>query len=135
MRKLSVLFSLFAFLMIAPADAKNADKDNGKQKAKNEWRKTDKDEDRERKRDTDRERNRREDYRYEDEDLAGWARRTEGHRPHDRNGDGLITRNEWPGNDVSFRRLDRNGDGVISKYDRSLAPTTSNVHGERGRRR
>lgn len=47
-------------------------------------------------------------------------RQTEGHRPHDSNGDGVITRNEWPGNDKSFRDLDRNGDGVISKYDQSM---------------
>lgn len=32
----------------------------------------------------------------------------------DTNNDGVITRNEWRGNDNSFRQHDRNGDGVIS---------------------
>ncbi len=32
----------------------------------------------------------------------------------DTNNDGAITRNEWRGNDNSFRQHDRNGDGVIS---------------------
>jgi hypothetical protein len=52
------------------------------------------------------------------------ARRTEGHRPQDLNGDGRITRNEWPGNDASFRRLDRNADGAITDYDRNYSRST-----------
>lgn len=32
----------------------------------------------------------------------------------DTNGDGVITRREWRGNDRSFRNHDRNGDGVLS---------------------
>lgn len=32
----------------------------------------------------------------------------------DKNGDGVITRREWRGNDRSFRNHDRNGDGVLS---------------------
>jgi hypothetical protein len=36
----------------------------------------------------------------------------------DRNGDGMITRDEWTGDDASFRKHDRNGDGVISAADR-----------------
>ena len=32
----------------------------------------------------------------------------------DANGDGVITRQEWRGNDRSFRNHDRNRDGVIS---------------------
>ena len=47
-----------------------------------------------------------------------WKRATEGHRPQDLNGDGVITRNEWPGNDVSFRELDRDGDGALTNKDR-----------------
>jgi hypothetical protein len=39
-------------------------------------------------------------------------------RGYDRNGDGVITRNEFPGNDVAFSRLDKNRDGVISAADR-----------------
>jgi len=35
-------------------------------------------------------------------------------RGMDRNGDGVITRKEWNGNDVSFRNHDWNGDGVLS---------------------
>ena len=51
-------------------------------------------------------------------------RRTEGHRPQDLNGDGRITRKEWPGNDTSFKELDRNGDGVITDYDRNYNRST-----------
>ncbi len=36
----------------------------------------------------------------------------------DRDGNGVITRDEWRGNDNSFRKHDRNGDGVISAADR-----------------
>jgi hypothetical protein len=36
------------------------------------------------------------------------------HRGMDRNGDGIISRREWRGNDVSFDRHDRNGDGILS---------------------
>jgi len=36
------------------------------------------------------------------------------HRGMDRNGDGVITRDEWRGNENSFRRQDRNDDGVLS---------------------
>lgn len=35
-------------------------------------------------------------------------------RGMDQNGDGVITRAEWRGNDQSFRQHDRNGDGVLS---------------------
>lgn len=38
-------------------------------------------------------------------------------RGYDRNGDGVISRNEFPGNDNAFNRLDRNGDGVLSQAD------------------
>ena len=37
---------------------------------------------------------------------------------YDRNGDGVITRDEFPGNAAAFNRLDRNGDGVLSAADR-----------------
>lgn len=47
-----------------------------------------------------------------------FKRGTEGHQPHDLNGDGQITRNEWPGNDTSYRQMDTNGDGVLTKKDR-----------------
>ena len=36
------------------------------------------------------------------------------HRGRDANGDGVITRAEWRGNDVSFRNHDWNGDGILS---------------------
>ncbi|MBI4445313.1 MAG: EF-hand domain-containing protein [Acidobacteria bacterium] len=36
------------------------------------------------------------------------------HRGIDRNSDGIITRQEWPGNDQSFSKLDRNGDGILA---------------------
>ena len=35
-------------------------------------------------------------------------------RAMDRNGDGVITRAEWQGNDQAFRQQDRNGDGILS---------------------
>ena len=35
-------------------------------------------------------------------------------RGMDTNNDGRITRDEWRGNDTSFRNQDRNGDGVLS---------------------
>lgn len=47
-----------------------------------------------------------------------WKRSTEGHRPDDLNGDGIISRNEWPGNDASFRELDTDKDGVLTNKDR-----------------
>jgi hypothetical protein len=54
-----------------------------------------------------------------------WPRETtRGHRPHDDNGDGVVTRNEWPGDDDSFKRLDRNGDGSLSRADRQVKPRT-----------
>ena len=37
----------------------------------------------------------------------------------DRNGDGVITRREWNGNDVSFRNHDWNGDGALSGRTRA----------------
>jgi hypothetical protein len=46
-------------------------------------------------------------------------RTTEGHRPQDLNGDGVISRKEWPGDDQSFRELDRDGDGMLSSRDRT----------------
>jgi Ca2+-binding EF-hand superfamily protein len=45
-------------------------------------------------------------------------------RGYDRNGDGIITRSEFPGNATAFSRLDRNGDGVITQAD----------HGKRGKK-
>jgi hypothetical protein len=52
----------------------------------------------------------------------GLPRRTQGHKPHDANGDGVIDRKEWPGDDKSFEKLDRDRDGKISENDRSLEP-------------
>ena len=48
-------------------------------------------------------------------------RTTRGHQPHDLNGDGVVTRKEWPGNDESFAELDRDGNGVLNDRDRPLA--------------
>ena len=44
----------------------------------------------------------------------------QGHYPHDANGDGVVSRREWPGNGNAFRQLDRNRDGVLSGADRRL---------------
>jgi hypothetical protein len=49
-----------------------------------------------------------------------WKHKGQGHFPHDANGDVIVSRSEWPGNDDTFRRLDRNGDGVLSEADRKL---------------
>ncbi len=40
-------------------------------------------------------------------------------RQLDRNGDGVIARNEFPGDANAFDRLDRNRDGVLSESDRN----------------
>ena len=60
-----------------------------------------------------------------------FKRQTEGHRPQDLNGDGVISRHEWPGNDTSFAELDRDGNGVLDKKDREVGAkqgTRSRVH-------
>ena len=49
--------------------------------------------------------------------VYGKRHQTNRFRGMDRNGDGVITRDEWRGNDKSFRKHDRNGDGVISAAD------------------
>src|SRR5512134_1602041 len=38
-------------------------------------------------------------------------------RVMDSNGDGVVSRSEWPGGDQSFRVHDRNGDGVLSSAE------------------
>lgn len=48
------------------------------------------------------------------DDQKQRERRVERFRGMDRDGDGVITRAEWRGNDQSFRRQDTNGDGVLS---------------------
>lgn len=40
-------------------------------------------------------------------------------RALDRNGDGMISRSEFPGDTASFNQLDRNRDGVLSQSDRN----------------
>jgi Ca2+-binding EF-hand superfamily protein len=45
---------------------------------------------------------------------AGAAAGQERFRGMDRNGDGVITRDEWRGNAQAFARHDRNGDGILS---------------------
>jgi len=54
-----------------------------------------------------------------------WAARF---RSMDRNGDGVVSREEWRGNDQSFGRLDRNGDGVVSRDEiRDTVGTTGTI--------
>lgn len=60
--------------------------------------------------------------RQREVDQIAAPRETQGHRPHDLNGDGKISRKEWPGDDGSFREMDRNGDGFITDADRQLEP-------------
>jgi hypothetical protein len=57
---------------------------------------------------------------YGDQNRYNSSRTMRGHRPFDNNGDGVVTRREWPGNGNSFRRLDRDHDGVLSERDRRL---------------
>jgi Ca2+-binding EF-hand superfamily protein len=55
-------------------------------------------------------------------DRADWNGKGQGkgnkqqmrHRGMDQNGDGVVTRDEWRGNDQSFRQHDRNGDGILA---------------------
>ena len=39
-------------------------------------------------------------------------------KKYDANGDGRVTKREFPGTDEVFRRADRNGDGVVGANDR-----------------
>lgn len=48
------------------------------------------------------------------QDVERLERNQKRFRGMDRDGDGVITRAEWRGNDRSFRNHDRNGDGVLS---------------------
>jgi Ca2+-binding EF-hand superfamily protein len=43
---------------------------------------------------------------------------TEFVKKYDANGDGRVTRAEFPGTDAVFERADRNGDGVVANNDR-----------------
>jgi hypothetical protein len=107
---------LLAAISLAPVEAKDKGKDKSKHnpKHKNEqaaWPNSGK---------------------HKDSDAKDeFKRQTEGHRPQDLNGDGVISRHEWPGNDVSFAALDRDGNGVLDKRDRGVAAqqgTRSRVH-------
>jgi len=54
----------------------------------------------------------------------------------DRNGDGVITRDEWRGNDRAFRNQDWNGDGVLSGDEvrpGARKPAFRNTGAQRGR--
>lgn len=53
-------------------------------------------------------------------------------RGMDQNNDGVITRDEWRGNDQSFQRQDRNRDGILSGNE---VQTNDNRRGGRGRGR
>jgi len=57
--------------------------------------------------------------RVEYTDLA--ARRLKTALRWDRNGDGAVQRDEWPGADIAFRTLDLDGNGVLDGRDRKLA--------------
>lgn len=47
---------------------------------------------------------------------------TKRHKGMDTNRDGVITRDEWRGNNRSFGNQDRNRDGVITSQDREVKP-------------
>lgn len=105
MRKMLACLPLLAFLAVPTM----AEEDRDSKRYKN------------RERDAVERRDRTERDRYGDNDsLDSLPRETRGHQPHDSNGDGVVSRREWPGNSQSFRNLDRNGDGVLSERDRRL---------------
>lgn len=49
-----------------------------------------------------------------------WRKKTEGHKPVDKDGDGVISRDEWPGDDESFKSLDVDKNGILDDRDRKL---------------
>ena len=59
---------------------------------------------------------------YQDPSRVDWARLS---RRLDEDGDGRVTREEFPGRNNLFRRLDRNRDGVLTRadFDSSKEPT------------
>ena len=93
------LLALLTSLAVAAPAARAYDKDKGKGKDKHE----EKDKDRAKNKD-------KGDHDDDRDDDKGGMR----FRGMDRNRDGVITRNEWRGNDQSFRVHDCNRDGVLS---------------------
>ncbi|HYO11910.1 MAG TPA: hypothetical protein VE685_01800 [Thermoanaerobaculia bacterium] len=75
--------------------------------------KKDRNRNRDRNQNRDRDRDRNED-RNDDRRCRESERLPMRFRGLDRNCDGMISRSEWRGNDVSFRQHDRNGDGMLS---------------------
>lgn len=129
-----MLLPLLALTASPALDAKDGHKhkDKIKKETSREWRNDDKDGDL-RRRTSESRRGRSEEgwrNRSESEDerrRESWTdpmipRETRGHIPHDTNGDGVVSRHEWPGNDQSWRNQDRNGDGVINDIDRQITP-------------
>jgi Ca2+-binding EF-hand superfamily protein len=51
----------------------------------------------------------------------------------DRNGDGVVTRDEWRGTSRAFSRYDRNGDGIISQEEMPGQGTRSRTRSNAGR--
>ena len=123
LRKLLMSLPIAAALLVTPAGAKNGNKRHIEKErhGQADWKRQTTEREGWGDRDVVQSRSRTERERfYEYNNRYGWPRRTQGHMPHDLNGDGVITRREWPGNSVSFRRLDRNGDGVITDADRDI---------------
>jgi hypothetical protein len=121
LRKLITTLPLAAALLVLPAEAENGNKRRTEKEKHSQGKSNHKVSERDNWGDRDavqyRSRTERERF-YNYNNQYGWPRATQGHVPNDLNGDGIITRREWPGNTVSFRRLDRNGDGVITSADR-----------------
>jgi hypothetical protein len=53
----------------------------------------------------------------------------------DRNGNGVITANEWDGDDADFRRRDADGDGVLTRSEYRQATETGSAAYRAGRER
>ena len=111
LRSVLILMPLMVVLCAPAADAKDRS-DKWARKSEKEQEKLGK-------------RNEKERAKQRKHSEQDWRRSTEGHRPQDINGDGVISRREWPGNDVSFRELDRDHDGVLTDRDRRLGRESS----------
>jgi hypothetical protein len=114
------LLPVLAVLIAIPAIAD----DDGK---KNKQRNRSDEGSRNRSRSTDWERRTDDEWRrYTDSDVQRRTtdrtlrRETERMRGLDKNSDGVVTREEWRGNNSAFSRLDRDGDGVLTSKDRDM---------------
>ena len=120
LRRTLALIPLVGIAFLTPAEAKDK-KDKGSKnsaysRTNDDWRRT-----------TEDDRNRRTD--------EGWRNRQDRMRGLDTNNDGIVTRDEWRGNDQSFSRLDRDGNGRIDSNDRGNRSRNGKYRDEEWQRR